>query len=84
MEIMKLIPPMEMKVPICGRSFESFLAAHDVDVIRPQLCCFELNLEKALCILHFGEGFNTPKYKIYHRERNTQYVKFVLTSNHHA
>jgi hypothetical protein len=43
MENMKIILPMELKVPMCGRSFEStlFLASHDVDVIRPELCCLE-------------------------------------------
>jgi hypothetical protein len=37
---MKLIPHMELKVRMCTRSFESalFLASHDVDVIRPELC----------------------------------------------
>jgi hypothetical protein len=41
---MKSIPHMELKVPMCGRSFESplFLASHDVDVIRPELCCVVL------------------------------------------
>jgi hypothetical protein len=40
---MKLIPHMEMKVPMCGKSFEFtlFLVSHDVDVIRPELSCAE-------------------------------------------
>jgi hypothetical protein len=43
MENMKLITHMKLKVPMCGRSFKSalFLASHDVDVIRPELCCVE-------------------------------------------
>jgi hypothetical protein len=46
---MKLIPPMELKVPMCGRSFEFtlFLAFNDVDVIRPDLWCVE-------CIMDLG------------------------------
>jgi hypothetical protein len=46
---MKLIPNMELKVPICGTSFKStlFLASHDVDVIRPELCYAE-------CIMNLG------------------------------
>jgi hypothetical protein len=46
---MNLIPHMELKVPMCARSFEStlFLASHDVDVIRPELCCVE-------CIMDLG------------------------------
>jgi hypothetical protein len=41
MENMIIISSMELKVPMYGRSFEStlFLASHDVDVIRPELCC---------------------------------------------
>jgi hypothetical protein len=40
---MKLIPQMELKDPMCGRSFEStlFSASHDVDIFRPELCCVE-------------------------------------------
>jgi hypothetical protein len=40
---MKLIPHTELMVLMCGRSFESmlFLATHDVDVIRPELCYVE-------------------------------------------
>jgi hypothetical protein len=40
---------MELKVPMCGRSFEPtlFSASHDVDVIRPELCCVE-------CIIDLG------------------------------
>jgi hypothetical protein len=35
----KLIPHMELKVPVFGRSFEStFLASYDVGVIHPELC----------------------------------------------
>jgi hypothetical protein len=43
MENIKVIPPMELKVPMCGRSFEStlFLASHGVAVIRQELCCVE-------------------------------------------
>jgi hypothetical protein len=43
MESMKIIPPMELLVPMCGRSFEYtlFLASHDVDVIHRVLCCVE-------------------------------------------
>jgi hypothetical protein len=43
---MKLIPYMDQKVPMCGRSFEStlFLAFHDVDVFRPELCCVVLSV----------------------------------------
>jgi hypothetical protein len=46
---MKLIPNMELKVPMCGRSFESTLclASHDVDVIHPELCFVE-------CIMDLG------------------------------
>jgi hypothetical protein len=46
---MKLISHMESKAPMCGRSFEFtlFLASHDVDVIRPELCCVE-------CIMDLG------------------------------
>jgi hypothetical protein len=49
MESIKIIPPMELKVPICGRSLEStlLLASHDVDVIRRELCCVE-------CIMDLG------------------------------
>jgi hypothetical protein len=37
---MKLIPHIELKVPMCAISFESplFLASHDVDIVRPELC----------------------------------------------
>jgi hypothetical protein len=43
MENMKLIPHIELKVSKYGRSIEStlFLASHDVDFIRPELCCAE-------------------------------------------
>jgi hypothetical protein len=43
---MKLIPHTELKIPMCGRSFEStlFLASHDVNVIPPELCCVVLNV----------------------------------------
>jgi hypothetical protein len=46
---MKLIPHMELKVPMCGRSFEStlFSPSRDVDIIRPELCCVE-------CIMDLG------------------------------
>jgi hypothetical protein len=46
---MKIIPPMELKVLMCSRSFEStlFLASRDVDVIRPKLCCVD-------CIMDLG------------------------------
>jgi hypothetical protein len=45
---MKLIPHMELKVPICGTSFEStlFLASHDVAVIRSELCFVECNTNR--------------------------------------
>jgi hypothetical protein len=44
---MKLIPHMELKVPMCGKSFEStlLLASHDGDVIRPELCCVKCALD---------------------------------------
>jgi hypothetical protein len=56
---MKLIPHMDLKVPMCGRLFEStfvFLACHGVDVILPELCwmyygsggCFSM----LICILN--------------------------------
>jgi hypothetical protein len=51
---MKLIPHMELKVPMCGKSFEStlFLASYDVDVIRPELCCVECIMDlKAASVL---------------------------------
>jgi hypothetical protein len=40
---------MEFKVPMVGISFEStsFLASHDVDVIRPDLYC-------VVCIMDLG------------------------------
>jgi hypothetical protein len=46
MENMKIIPHMELKVPMCGES-TLFLASHDVHVIRPELCCVE-------CIMDLG------------------------------
>jgi hypothetical protein len=41
---MKLIPHVGLKVPMCGRSFEStlFSASHDVDVIRPDEKCLKI------------------------------------------
>jgi hypothetical protein len=53
---MKLIPHMELKVPICDRSFEStfFLASPDVDVIHPELCCVECIMDlKAASVCQF-------------------------------
>jgi hypothetical protein len=46
---MKIIPAMELKVSIWGRSFQStlFLASYDVDVIRPELCCVVMDLGAA-------------------------------------
>jgi hypothetical protein len=43
---MKLLPHMELNVPMCARAFEStlFLASYDVDVILPELCCVVLNV----------------------------------------
>jgi hypothetical protein len=43
---MTLFPHMELKVLMCGRSFEStlFLASHDVNVALPELCCVVLNV----------------------------------------
>jgi hypothetical protein len=48
MENMKIIPPVELKVPICGRTFSVhvFLASHDVDVIRPELCYVECIMDQ--------------------------------------
>jgi hypothetical protein len=49
MENMRIIPPMELKAPICGRSFESMLllASHDVNIIRPELYCVECIMDLA-------------------------------------
>jgi hypothetical protein len=44
---MKTIPPRELKVPMCGRSL--FLTSHDVDVIRPELCCVECITDRGGC-----------------------------------
>jgi hypothetical protein len=46
---MRLIPQMELKVPMCGGSSESTLclASHDVDVTRPELCCAD-------CVMDLG------------------------------
>jgi hypothetical protein len=44
---------MELKVPMCGRSFEStlFLASHEEEVIRPELRYVE-------CIMDLGDCFS--------------------------
>jgi hypothetical protein len=47
MENVKLIPLMELKVPMCGRLLEStlFSASHDVDVICPEFCYVEFIMD---------------------------------------
>jgi hypothetical protein len=50
---MKLIPYMDLKVPMCSRSSEStvFIASHDVDIFRPDLCCAECIRDLWACFI---------------------------------